>query len=182
MCIRDSYFWVPFVSRFLPAISIFLRAYTSYATVPSPCCLFMRCLNSNSRNRKRSITCLSLYSHLGSRSCSAFSFKYHGLVIAVNVRLVLRNLPDIKFHFHYEKSVFAVRQTNNSSGWHRAKSLPIKSTCSSFAQAQKPSNDGNLILRVFVSLTGGQERETRRWSRAKRNGRVQMQVNCEVQM
>ena len=57
--------------------------------------------------------------------------------VSLSIRLVLRNLPEIKFHFHYEKSVFALRPTNNITRCHRTKSLPIKNTISSFAQAQK---------------------------------------------
>ena len=57
--------------------------------------------------------------------------------VSLSIRLVLRNLPEIKFYFHYEKSVFALRPTNNITRWHRTKSLPIKNTISSFAQAQK---------------------------------------------
>ena len=57
--------------------------------------------------------------------------------VSVSIRLVLRNLPEIKFHFHYEKSIFALRQTNNSTRWHRTKSPPIRNNSSSSAQAQK---------------------------------------------
>ena len=57
--------------------------------------------------------------------------------VSLSIRFVLRNLPEIKFHFHYEKSVFALRQTNNSTRWHRTKSLLIRNTSSSSAQAQE---------------------------------------------
>ena len=80
--------------------------------------------------------------------------------VSVSIRLVLRNLPEIKFHFHYEKSVFALRQTNNSTGWHRTKSLPIKKYLQQFCANSETSDDGNLVFRVFVSLTVDQERET----------------------
>ena len=56
--------------------------------------------------------------------------------VSLSIRLVLKNLPEIKFHFHYEKSVFALRRTNNITRWHRTISLPIN-TSSRFAQAQK---------------------------------------------
>ena len=58
--------------------------------------------------------------------------------VSLSIRLVLRNLPEIKFHFHYKKSVFALRRTNNITRCNRTKSLPIKNNISSFAQAQKP--------------------------------------------
>ena len=57
--------------------------------------------------------------------------------VSLSIRLVLRNLPEIKFHFHYEKSVFALRRTNNITRCHRTKSLPIKNTSRWFGQAQK---------------------------------------------
>ena len=80
--------------------------------------------------------------------------------VSLRIRLVLRNLPEIKFRFHYEQSVFAPRHTNNNARWYRTKSLPIEKNFEQFCAISETSSDGNLVPRVLVPLTSGQERES----------------------
>ena len=97
--------------------------------------------------------------------------------VSLSIRLVLRNLPEIKFYFHYEKSVFALRPTNNITRWHRTKSLPIKNTISSFAQAQKPQTMAISFLKS--SFPWPADNKETLWSN-KRNRQIWLAVEKTV--